>query len=91
MARYFSRLIKFLAIKADNLSKNKKSQANLESAVNSLRYLSGCISEMKSNPEKRKGILFVLNEIFWINFKMYNYHQCTALVSKFYLVKPNEK
>jgi len=47
---------------------------HLESGVNSIRYLSGCISEMKSNPEKRKGILFVLNEIFWINFKMLNYH-----------------
>ena len=82
VARFLTRQLKYEAIQAD-LAKKKKNQACLESGVNSIRYLSGCISEMKSNPEKRKGILFILNEIFWINFKMFNYHQCTALVLYF--------
>ena len=38
----------------------------------------GNFQSVKSNPGKKFGILFCLNELFWIYFKLVNYHQCKS-------------
>ena len=79
--KFLIRKTKVYAIQTNNAQKIVKStEDNLNKAADSIRGVLSNFQSMKSDSSKMKVILFLINELFWINFKLINYHQCKSLL-----------
>lgn len=88
LEEWFLPVLKFLisktkhfAIQTNKAQKTGKiTEDNLNKAADSIRGVLSNFQSMKSDSSKMKVILFLINELFWINFKLINYHQCKSLL-----------
>lgn len=79
--KFLVRKTKDFALQTNRAQKIVKStEDNLNKAADSIRGVLSNFQSMKSNSSKMKIILFLINELFWINFKLINYHQCKSLL-----------
>lgn len=88
LEEWFLPILKFLVRKTKDFAMQtnraqkvvKSTEDNLNKAADSIRGVLSNFQSMKSDSSKMKIILFLINELFWINFKLINYHQCKSLL-----------
>lgn len=79
--KFLVKKTKWFALKTNEAQRVVKStEDNLNKAADAIRGVLSNFQSMKSDSSKMKVILFLINELFWINFKLINYHQCKSLL-----------
>ena len=79
--KFLIRKTKYFALETNKAQKlGKSTEDNLNKAAETIRGVLSNFQSMKSDSSKVKVILFLINELFWINFKLINYHQCKSLL-----------